>query len=482
MDTATETERKYDVPAGFVLPPLAGVGGVADVGEGEIHELDATYFDTDDLLLARHKRTLRRRTGGSDAGWHLKTPGDGSSRTEHRLPLGSDADTVPSELVAEVRAIVREHPLRPVARLRTRRVESPLRDATGATLALVAEDAVIAETDGVEQRWSEVEVELVDGDARLLVAVEKRLLTAGATIAGGPSKLARALGDRLRGVPATRIKSPVVGYVREQRDTIVALDPAVRHGDAEAIHKSRVATRRLRSTLKTYRQLWDAGRVTLLRAELKWLGERIGAVRDPQVQTERLTALLDADLATVGVRLRAGLDERLEQGRAALDRALDDARYLRLLDELDALTDGSPRKVGTSRLRRRARKALRKADALLDDAIWAEAGRDEQLHEARKAYKRGRYAVEVFVPTVGKPAKRLVKRLTRLQDVLGDHQDSLVARHLLRDLADQAHRAGESTFEYGVLHARQEHAGEAVLDDLPLAVYEARRGRVRSWM
>jgi CHAD domain-containing protein len=372
-----------------------------------------------------------------------------------------------------------------VARLRTRRVESPLRDDAGATLALLAEDAVIAETDGVEQRWTEIEVELVDGDPKLLAAVEKKLLKAGATVAGGPSKLARALGDRLRDGSAPKIKNPVVGYVREQRDTIVTLDPAVRHGDPEAIHKTRVATRRLRSTLKTYRELWGTGRVTLLRTELKWLGERLGDVRDPQVQTERLTALVDTadpDLAVVGDRLRAGLDERVEQGRTALGRALDDTRYLRLLDELDALADGSPRQVGAARIRRRAGKALRKADAMLDEAVWAGAGRDEQLHEARKAYKRARYAVEVFVPGVGKPAKRLVKRLTELQDVLGDHQDSLVARQVLRDLSDRAHRAGENTFGYGVLHARQEHAGEAVLDDLPLAVHESRRRRVRSWL
>src|SRR6188768_1945409 len=91
MDRATETERKYDVPADFALPPLDGAGGVRELGEAETHELDATYFDTDDLRLARNKRTLRRRTGGTDAGWHLKTPAGASSRTEHRLPL-TDGD------------------------------------------------------------------------------------------------------------------------------------------------------------------------------------------------------------------------------------------------------------------------------------------------------------------------------------------------------------------------------------------------------
>jgi CHAD domain-containing protein len=478
MDTATETERKYDVPEGFAVPALAGAGGIAAVDEAETHELDATYFDTDDLRLARHRRTLRRRTGGSDAGWHLKTPGDGSSRTEHRLPLGDDADTVPDELLAQVRAIVRERPLRPVARLRTRRREAPLRDDTGRTLALLAQDEVIAETDGVEQRWSEVEVELVDGAAAVLKAVEKRLLKAGATVAAGPSKLARALGDRLTASRPATTKNAVAGYVREQRDTIVAFDQAVRHGDAEAIHKMRVATRRLRSTLKTFRDLWSPGQVVLLRAELKWLGERLGGVRDPQVQTQRFADAVDAadpDLAPVGVRLHAHLGEQLDRGRTALGTALDDTRYLRLLDELDQLADTAPAASGG--LRRKARKALRKADRLLDAA-----DDDEHLHEARKEYKRARYAVEVFAPAVGKPAKRLVAALTELQDALGAHQDTVVARDLLRDLAGQAHQAGENGFGYGVLHARQQAVGEQALGDVPLARHRAGRRKLRNWM
>jgi CHAD domain-containing protein len=492
MDTATETERKYDVPDGFELPWLTEVRGVTALAEAQTHELDATYFDTDELLLARSRRTLRRRTGGSDAGWHLKTPGGGSSRTEHRLPLDADQGNeaeVPEALRAEVRAIVRDHPLRPVTRLRTRRVETPLCDEAGRTLALLAQDEVTAETDGVQQRWTELEVELVDGDAKLLKAVEKRLRKAGATPAAGPSKLARALGDRLttgthRAVTGGKL-APVIDYVRTQRDTIVAHDPAVRHGEAEAIHKMRVATRRLRSTLKTFRELWDREQVQSLRAELKWLAERLGGVRDPQVQTGRLGAAADdndTDLTGIGARLRSHLGEQLEQGRAELGTALDDARYLRLLDALDALVDTAPEPVGARRIRSRARKALAAADQLLEEADRSPADRDHHLHEARKAYKRARYAVEVFVPSVGEPAKQLAASLTELQDVLGVHQDSVVARELLRELAGRAHQDGENGFGYGVLYARQQAAGEAVLEQLPRVRQQAGRRKLRSWM
>src|SRR3954452_14294462 len=220
MQIATENERKYDVPDSFDLPSLAGTAGISSAGDAETHELDATYFDTDDLRLRRHRRPLRRRTGGTDAGWHLKTPGSGTSRTEHRLPLnGSSADEVPGELAGLVRVIVRRRSLRPIARLHTRRVETPLRDADGRVLALVAQDRVTATTDGAEQRWQEVEVELVDGDADLLDAIEGMLVGAGATRAAGPSKVARALGDRAprpSDAEETTV-NPVLQYAREQR-------------------------------------------------------------------------------------------------------------------------------------------------------------------------------------------------------------------------------------------------------------------------
>lgn len=522
MQIATETERKYDVPETFTLPSLTGRAGVTATGEAETHELDATYFDTDELHLARHRRTLRRRGGGSDAGWHLKTPGDGSSRTEHRLPLGDDADAevVPDELLAEVRAIVRGRPLRPVARLRTRRVETPLCDDAGRTLALVAQDDVLAETDAGEQRWSELEVELVDGDQKVLRSVEKRLLAAGAAPAGGPSKLARALGDRLTDRPArTAEQDPVLAYARQQCDALVAHDPAVRRGDEAAVHRMRVATRRLRSTLKTFRDHWPRDRAKMLGNEVKWLTERLGEVRDAQVLTKRLNDAAGAEgpqFAPVGARIREHLGATAESGHGALNAALDDARYFRLLDDLDALLDESAGRepVAAKATRRRARKALAEADALLDDATGPDADgnptghgsgdgsdgngngsgdgsddgsdghqrRDDRLHEARKAFKRARYAAEVFEPTVGAPARQLIERLTRLQDVLGTHQDTVVARHRLRELAGAAHAAGENGFPYGILYARQEQAGEASLADLPAVTRAARRPKVRRWL
>ena len=475
MERATETERKYDVPAGFALPPFDGAAGVRGLGDAETHELDATYFDTDDLRLARNKRTLRRRTGGSDAGWHLKTPAGASSRTEHRLPLTDSADDVPAELVAEVRTIVRTRPLRPVARLRTHRVETPLRDEHGRTLALVAQDRVGAETDRGEQHWEELEVELVDGGPEVLEAVEGLLRAAGATPAAGPSKLARALGDRLA-TPRRRRRrktSPVLRYAREQREMIEEQDQGVRAGDAEAVHKMRVATRRLRSTLKTFRTSFDPQLAAPLSDDLKWLAACLGEVRDGQVLEQKLLAGT-SDFPEVAEGIRAHLDAQVARGRTALTEALDGERYLAMLDAMDVLVEESePDDAGALR---RARKALHKADELLDEALAG--GADAELHEARKAYKRARYAVEIFAPSAGKPGKRLVKGLTELQDVLGAHQDSVVAREVLREVA----RTAPDAFGYGVLWARQEQVGVETHAELPPVVAASRGKARRSWL
>ncbi len=472
MEIASENERKYDVPDDFELPSLAGTAGVSSADGAETHELDATYFDTAALTLLRHRRTLRRRSGGTDAGWHLKTPGDGSSRTEHRLPLAGD--DVPGELVGQVRSLIRREPLRPVARLRTHRVETPLCDADGRTLALVAQDQVTAETDGREQRWQELEVELVDGGPKVLAAVERVLLAAGARPASGPSKVARALGDppATGGGKGTKKISPVLAYAREQRDALVAYDPGVRQGDAGAVHKMRVATRRLRSTLKTFKRTFpdDAD----LGAELKWLADLLGAVRDGQVQKDKLLAGVEdagPEYAPAAERIRQHLDDQVEQGRQALAEALESERYLILLDRVDRLADDT--RAAEADPLRRARRSLAKADALLDRALAD--GEDAELHEARKAYKRARYAVEVFAPAAGRPGKQLVSALTDLQDVLGAHQDSVVARELLHEL-------GPDSFWFGVLWARQEQVGRDTYAELPVVIEQSRARKLRAWL
>ncbi|WIM97287.1 CYTH and CHAD domain-containing protein [Actinoplanes oblitus] len=473
METATETERKYDVPESFQLPDLTGAAGIARVDGAETHDLDATYFDTEDLRLMKNRRTLRRRSGGHDAGWHLKTPADGDGRKEHRMSGASEQ--VPDELLALVRTYVRHRPLAPVARLRTHRVETPLRDESGRTLALIAQDQVRAESGDDHSAWQEIEVELVDGDEKVLAEVEKVLLKAGASPAAGPSKVARALAGRLTPPESGKNKiNPVSRYAREQRDAIIEHDPAARRGEEDAVHKMRVATRRLRSTLKSFRRWFPEQDTAELGDELRWLAGVLGAVRDPQVLEGKLLAGVaesGPEFRATAHRIRAALEHRVAKGREELVAALDSDRYLNLLDRIDALVDAPLPAAGNPA--KRVRAVLAKADDRLDTALAD--GVDEELHAARKKYKQARYAVELIAPEAGKPAKKLVKALTGLQDGLGAHQDSTIARETLREI-------GPDSFHFGVLYGRQEAVGKETLNAVPVLKRASRRKKVRRWL
>jgi len=484
MATMTEVERKYDVPVDFTVPDLSRVPAVAAVDRPTEHRLDATYYDTPDLRLAANHVTLRRRSGGHDAGWHIKRPTGDGERTETHAPLTDAAAQVPPDVAEQVGDVTGGEPLAPVAHVRTRRVERPLRAADGRVLALVADDTVSTEALGnpaVIQRWRELEVELVDGPRELLADVDAALRAAGARPSQSASKLARALSDRL---PGATDEDPLTAYLRAQRDAIRDNEQGVRDGDPEAVHDMRVATRRMRSTLRTFRPLLDATRTEPLRRELHWLAGLLGAVRDGDVMTERITGEVaavppDLVLGPVAERVRERLGGRTAQAREQLIEALDGPRYRRLLEEVAS----PPRRPSRADLLRRVRRTLRRADRRLADARKADPpDRDVPLHEARKAYKRARYAAETVAPLAGKPAKRLAKALTRLQDVLGSHQDAIVTGQLLRELGAEADRAGENTFTYGLLEERQREAGERSLKKLPKARRKATRRKVRRWL
>ncbi|WP_261166359.1 CYTH domain-containing protein [Microbacterium sp. Marseille-Q6965] len=196
-----EVERKFDVDAGTPVPDWAGVPGVARVTAGENRHLDALYLDTADLVLARAGVALRRRTGGPDAGWHIKGPLIDGARVELGWPLG-DGDELPGPVRAEV-ARWTTAPLEPLARIVNDRTAYELLDEEGDPLAEFVDDHVRT-TDlrsGAEREWHEWEIELgeaapTDADAReaFFAAVADAALAAGAREAASASKLARALG------------------------------------------------------------------------------------------------------------------------------------------------------------------------------------------------------------------------------------------------------------------------------------------------
>jgi CHAD domain-containing protein len=473
--THVEIESKFDVPADFVLPPLVGVDGVTAVEDPlELH-LDATYFDTADQRLARAGIALRRRTGGVDDGWHLKMAQALDERIEVRRPIGRDADRVPSALTDLVLARTRHAPLGPIATLRTHRVVHHLLGPGGIRLAEVADDRVTGETGSAVSAWREVEVELLDGDRDVIEAVASRLGEAGAAPSGSSSKLARLLDLRAdenddEGVgPESTAGAVLLAYLGEQAAAMTDVDPLVRVDVEDAVHKMRVAVRRTRSALATYRRLLDREITDPLRDELKWLGTILGPVRDAEVTREHLRDQLAAQprslvIGPVTRRVDRTLNAAHRESHKKALAEMRSERYLRLLDAVEAVAGGSALKG--ERVDRRARKQVPKAVRKSFDrmvgyvdqaaAATSDGETDRLLHEVRKAAKRARYAAESARPVSGSDANELAKAMEELQDVLGEHQDSVVVRDLLRRLAVEADADGESSFTFGRLHALEE--------------------------
>jgi inorganic triphosphatase YgiF len=189
-----EIERKFDVEENFTLPDLSLLPGVASVTGPDVHLLTAVYYDTSDLALAARKITLRRRTGGTDEGWHLKLPtAQPGSRREYQEPLGPE---IPARLSALVDDVTAGAPLTPIATLSTKRRVLVLRSPGGSPLAEVADDMVTATRHGSGSgplTWREIEVEAADSETVVLDNAAKALTGAGARTASGASKLARLL-------------------------------------------------------------------------------------------------------------------------------------------------------------------------------------------------------------------------------------------------------------------------------------------------
>jgi len=481
MAEIRETERKYEFEPGVALPSLHDLPSVSRVSDLAEQTLEAEYYDTADLRLVRNGVTLRRRRGGSDPGWHLKLPLNGDARREIRLPLGRTGRGVPAELAGLVRAYARGEALQPVALVTTERHGRVLLDHAGDSLAELVEDEVSARTLGestTSTHWREAEIELTGGDEGLLKAADKRLRRAGLRPAGHPAKLARALAGRLpapdhekRLTPASPAGDVLLAYARSQAASLQALDPMIRRGEPDSVHDMRVATRRLRSILKSARKNLDMPAASRLRAELKWLGGVLGEARDNEV----LAPYLQARLAEIAVEQLMGpvqalasayFAPRAASARVALREALDSDRYIALLNDLDQalrgpLPAGKARQPAADVWPTAVRRTSRRVRRLARRAGRAPAGhaRETAMHETRKAAKDARYTAEAASLAGRKKDRRVVRRMQKIQSTLGDHHDAVVARDAARDIGVRAHLAGENAFSFGVLYQRcQRHA------------------------
>jgi len=444
-----ERELKLAIPANFSLPELPGE-------PLEPRTLTSTYFDTPDRALARAGVTLRRRVENRKGLWQLKLPGKGE-RLELESPGGPAGP--PADLADILVGILRGRGLENAAVLRTRRTGIRAK-VDGRAVADVTVDRV-AVLDGrrVRESFVELEAEALDGDgAGALPELGRALEEAGASPGDGRSKAFRAMGFfPLEPALPTRA-APALEHVRvalaRQVAELLAHDPGTRFGeDVEELHQLRVATRRLRAILRAARDLLEPPWSEALRAELSWLASALGPVRDLDVLIERFKGEivgLEPSERRAAARFIALLDEDRDAVRAAMLEAMSSPRYFQLLDRLEAAavaprareSDISLREIAGAEYRK-LRTAVR---ALPPDPP------DDDLHAVRIHGKRARYAAELAEGAVGKPARRFVQDAKRFQDVVGEHQDAVIAEERIRELlgrtgSPQAHLAAGRLIE-----------------------------------
>jgi CHAD domain-containing protein len=470
-----EREAKVSVWPGFRVPDLhASVPWVVTADPTE-QVLDARYFDAEDLRLLRMGITFRHRTGEGDpeGRWTLKLPAASEGLMLDRLELEEPGspDRPPEHLAALVKGVMRGAALVQVAHLRSHRTVVPITDQAERPLGLLSDDVVSAfDGDRVGLRFREIEVEAVSGAPDSVVtSVVDALRKAGAGEPDHVPKLARALGPR-----ALAPGDPDVGPVGKDATTLAVFqsavasavrrlllhDPVVRldAGD-EGVHQARVATRRLRSDLRTFRPLLDEPdeppTLAPLLEELRWLGGLLGDVRDADVLGQRLREVV-RDLDDPDEEAAQGLLDRLAAERAPmldeLHAAFDSDRYVRLVQALVELAlDPPPLKRADTP----ARTTMPELAEIPWEHLVRRVGRlghdpaDEELHRVRILAKRARYAAEaaaVVVPA----AERHAKAIADLQSVLGDHQDAVVAEAWLRRAVAEG-AGGPESFAAGLL-------------------------------
>ena len=464
MRMVKEQEDKFEVDSDWVMPQLAELlpdGGRLD---HEVRKLDNTYFDTPGAGLRVFGITLRRRVGGSETGWQLKIP-SGTARTE--LQSGSRAKTLPRALAEGVEGLLAGESLDPVASIMTTRTAYQLRNADGELVLEVADDQVESgppDGESTLHTWREVEVELGPaGKKKDLKRARNLLQAAGAAPSSSRTKLDRALGPmspdgQVSAVEAGTVGELVAAYVVAQCEVLAGNDVGMRTGKP-AVHKTRVAARRLRSTLRMFDDVFDAGPAEEMDNELAWYADILGQVRDRDILSTRLTKQI-AELPREQVRgsVKAEITKTLaaerEQAVNRLSKAMRTSRYAHLVQLLRGwraappLTDaaGEEAKAAVTyveKAKQKADKRLRKAD---DDI--------ERLHRARKATKRTRYAAELVEPADSE-MKAVARDAEDLQTLLGEHQDATVAANFLATISSRGGGAEGTGFTYGILMANE---------------------------
>ncbi|PID54177.1 MAG: hypothetical protein CSA58_04455 [Micrococcales bacterium] len=506
MGEHLEQERSFRAEIGATLPDLVGVAVIAAIGEGEQVCLSATYLDTVDLQLAGSRRTLRRRTGGYDAGWHLKLPGEGEhDRTEIAEELGEEELLVPAPLRHRLADVTSA--LIPVVQLFTVRTEYPLLDEDGRRLAVLTDDQVAARRvsgwgsaslpgtgDSAAPAWRELEVELVDAPASMLDKVGESLAAQGFPPATSPSKLARSLGSAVAGAadhewglgsPAAAV---LVRYLAAQVGTLQRSEADLRADAPDAVHQVRVACRRIRAVLGSCSELFLDGAVKDLRAQLRHIGRQLADARDAEVMVAAAETPGQLPAGSAGPQagaadrqwLRADLASRQQRAHRGVVSMLDSGQYRNAVCASTQLLVTPPwriyprtvahdpaAQVLTPILERAERRVSRQAQRARQLAGGPRPAYLAALHEVRKKAKQARYVADMCAPALGPQVVARAGSWEKVTDALGEVQDAATWLRWLGSVRTDALKAGVSA---ELLAALADHRATVVRDGVDRAI------------
>ena len=354
--------------------------------------------------------------------------------------MTSGRPTPPAPLEDLLFALLRREPLRAIAKLQTRRSGIRIQPLDRPIADVVVDRVRILNTRRVVGHLNEIEVELRSGKEKEFAAIVTALREAGAYDGDSRPKVFQALNLNFSS-PCLPESAPfserLKTILQKQLRDILLHDPGMRFGkDSEELHQMRVGIRRFRALLRASRVLLEPEWYASLQEELRWLGAKLGTVRDQDVLIEQLYTeahILPPAERKMFERLLTTFETHRSQARRQLLDTLRSDRYLDLLSRLERAAQAPAlRDAPESSLIHLAAQEFKEL---------VKAGKrgtadpsDRELHQLRIRTKRTRYAAELALETMGKPAIRFVRQTKRNQDILGEHQDAVVTEERLRQL------------------------------------------------
>ncbi|MYD30538.1 MAG: CYTH and CHAD domain-containing protein [Nitrospira sp. SB0675_bin_23] len=416
----------------------------------------STYFDTVDFKLARLGVTLRRKTEQKRVTWQLKLP---RPATRLDVEMNSGRSSPPAPLEDLLFALIRREPLTAIAKLRTRRSGIRVQHEDKSIADVDIDRVRILNARRVAGHLGEITVELRSGKGKELTAIVKALREAGAHDGDSRPTVFQALNLNIsepRLPETTPFSERLKIILQKQLRDILLHDPGTRLGkDPEELHQMRVGIRRFRALLRAARVILEPAWYASLQEELRWLSAMLGTVRDQDVLLEQLYAEargLPSAERKIFERLLPTFEAHRSEARRQLLNVLRSDRYLDLLDRLEqaAQTPGL-REAPESSLMHLAAQEFKQL--IRAGKRGTADSSDHELHQLRIYTKRTRYAAELALEPMRKPAIRFVRQTKRNLDILGRHQDAVVTEERLRQLL-QTTRGVKTAFAIGQIVER----------------------------